>query len=202
MNSIHFGLLAEGSTDKAAIPVFLDIALTYLRATEARHSSFEWTRDVGLGRPNGGEIRDALYADRHDVLLVHRDGASNPQVTREGLLAFGPKIVPVVPVREIEAWLLVDMDAIRRAAGAPSSIALDRIAARRLERIPDPKARFASCVECCLGRSMVQRDGEVELMYALVAEHVGIDSLLQLEWFRYFIHDLRAALGALGWPFS
>jgi len=49
-------------------------------------------------------------------------------------------LIPVVPVRMQEAWLLVNESALRRAAGNPNGrVSLQMPAIERLEDIPDPK---------------------------------------------------------------
>jgi len=48
--------------------------------------------------------------------------------------------VPVVPVRMQEAWLPIDKQALRRAAGNPhSGVSLAMPTIDTLEQIPDPK---------------------------------------------------------------
>lgn len=51
-----------------------------------------------------------------------------------------PHIVPVVPCKMSEAWLLIDPDAIRMAAGNPNGkILLKLPPTNKLEKIADPK---------------------------------------------------------------
>jgi hypothetical protein len=86
-----------------------------------------------------------------ELLLVHRDADKlDPLVRRIEVVdaarqaqADDPRIppsVPVIPVRMSEAWLLIDLPALRKAAGNPQSAqALHLPALKSLERLPSPK---------------------------------------------------------------
>ncbi len=53
------------------------------------------------------------------------------------------QLVPVIPVRMTEAWLLTDESAIRRASGNPNGkVRLDLPPVSRLEALPDPKVEL------------------------------------------------------------
>jgi len=88
-----------------------------------------------------------------DVLFVHRDADDKPYATRIDEMRAAcaragesrglPPIIPVVPVRMLEAWLLCDEAALRRAAGNPNGRQpLDLPRARDLESVLDPKTRL------------------------------------------------------------
>lgn len=84
-----------------------------------------------------------------DLVFVHRDAeAVQPEdrvaeVMAAALAAGIPEsnVVPVIPVRMTEAWLLLDEMAIRRVAGRPNDpAALSLPQASAVESIADPKA--------------------------------------------------------------
>ena len=80
---------------------------------------------------------------------MHRDAEREPIAKREEeireALARSPTggelpVVCVIPVRMQEAWLLIDKDALRRAAGTPDGRQPLRMPdVKRLEDLPDPK---------------------------------------------------------------
>jgi len=84
-----------------------------------------------------------------DVLFLHRDAEGQGRERRlqeiqEGVAASSVARacphVPVIPVRMMEAWLLIDESAIRKAAGNPNGrVALKIPKVRSLEDEPDPK---------------------------------------------------------------
>jgi hypothetical protein len=85
-----------------------------------------------------------------DILFVHRDAeAQNPSWRFEeiasGATAAGVPwpVVPIVPIRMTEAWLLLDESAIRSVAGRPTGRApLPLPTLREAERLADPKRRL------------------------------------------------------------
>ena len=90
-------------------------------------------------------LRKACEVYPCDVLFVHRDAEKQPYADRlqeisTSLEGSGIPYIPVIPVRMMEAWLLVDEKAIRIAAGNPNGkdeLYLPRI--HTLEDLPDPK---------------------------------------------------------------
>ena len=79
-----------------------------------------------------------------DVLFVHRDAEQrNGYAARRGEIEqaveqadVGLPCIPVVPVRMTEAWLLIDEEALRRAADRPNGVVpLDWPTLQRLERL-------------------------------------------------------------------
>ncbi len=103
----------------------------------------------GVGRTVEGRLRYLVTQDiRLDIVFVHRDAEAQDPSLRVDEIAGGASaagvacpVVPVVPVRMTEAWLLLDELAIRRVAGRPSgrtNLELPRVNA--VERLADPKA--------------------------------------------------------------
>jgi hypothetical protein len=87
-----------------------------------------------------------------DLVFVHRDAESQDPAARAtevraGAVAAGVdehRVVPVVPIRMTEAWLLIDEPEIRRVAGRPAGtndLGLPSVAA--IESLADPKALLA-----------------------------------------------------------
>lgn len=93
-------------------------------------------------------IKDACRRYNPDILFVHRDAEKISYAERLEEIGLALQrsgrghehSIPIVPVRMLEAWLLFDEAAIRRAAGNPNGenpISLPRI--NRIESEPDPK---------------------------------------------------------------
>lgn len=149
MSMLRFTLLAEGSSDRALVPI-----LRWMLGQH--HGSYEWMGQTAnrqeLPRPPQG-LADRILAAADffpaDVLFVHRDAdRESPDCRREevdhavrSLSPSGrPRTVPVVPVRMTEAWLLISETAIRHAAGNPHGrVPLTLPPRHRLESLPDPK---------------------------------------------------------------
>lgn len=159
MNELRYTLVTDGSSDAALKPV-----LTWL------------LQDNGVTCPIQGEWADLSYyrtkkklslSDRItlaymyfpcNVMFVHRDSERTSLGKRvmeirkaeEKIKASGvvPPIVCVVPIRMLEAWLLVDEMAIRYASGNCSgTVPLDLPPLRDLERVPNPKKLLHSLLK-------------------------------------------------------
>lgn len=126
-------MVADGGTDRALIPL-LEWAIHRLDpAVEILEPEF---------RKRQGSVKDFLasYSTSAMIVFVHRDAET--AALDERLVEFTGvvrnDVVPVVPVRMTEAWLLVDGPAIAAAAGRPSAVvSLPSIA--QLEGLADPK---------------------------------------------------------------
>ena len=93
-----------------------------------------------------GKVAASMNCYPCDLLFIHRDAEKESREKRlqeihQAMSPYShPPFVCLVPVRMSEAWLLIDPDAIRRAADNPfsrASIDLPRL--RDLEDVPDPK---------------------------------------------------------------
>ena len=127
--------------------------MLYYGATEATGTpapfSSRSSRGVESASALGGKISEFLSADSgHDLLFVHRDAdraghAARLQEIRAGIAEADPNArwVPVIPVRAIEAWILLDEAEIRKVAGNPNGkAALDLPRPSEVERVADPKS--------------------------------------------------------------
>ena len=138
---IRFLLVCEGSSDTSLVD-HIERLLVDCGASEASGTA------SCFGRKVGDKIRTGLqYYGEADLLVVHRDANSAGAAARYdeianevGFSGYRGQWVGIVPVRAMEAWLLVDEDAIRRVAGRPNGTeSLDLPKPQRVEAIGDPK---------------------------------------------------------------
>jgi hypothetical protein len=149
MDRISFTLVSEGSSDRALIP-----HLTWLLEQNGIDIPIEseWADLRFLPeRPRGliEKIRFGFELYPCDLLFVHRDSDRETIGNRKNEIenaiseAFNeesPVYVCVIPVRMLEAWLLFDENAIRRASGNPNgNVRLNLPRLNRIERIANPK---------------------------------------------------------------
>lgn len=147
--SIHrFSLLTDGSSDRALVPI-----LEWLVRSHAPEITFSilWADLRRLRKPPRGlkeRVEAALALYPCDVLFIHRDTEGEQRQARVAEIANALSqidsedfhSVHVIPVRMQEAWLLIDEQSIRLAAGNPNGAEpLDLPRVRRLETLPDPK---------------------------------------------------------------
>jgi hypothetical protein len=144
MDRLDFTLLTDGSSDGILIHPLTWLLGQYLLVAV----NGTWADLRRLPKPPKdlrGRIAAALDLYPCDLLFVHRDAEDKPLVQRVAEITAAVSglpnpLVPVVPARMQEAWLLIDESALRRAAGNPNGrVSLQMPAIERLEDIPDPK---------------------------------------------------------------
>ena len=151
MKDLRITLLSDGSSDRVLLRHIGWLLEQHVRPDVAIQPYWADLRGI-TPKPKGlsDRIRTAINLFPCDILFVHRDaeGDSKKADERFGeiknaaapLDASVPPIVPVVPIRMQEAWLLFDVDAIRRAAGNPKgAMQLDIPSLSQTERRADPK---------------------------------------------------------------
>jgi hypothetical protein len=149
MREIRYTLLSDGSSDRALLHV-----LNWLLGEHTVNCAIqsEWADLRRLPTPPktlAERIRYTLELYPCDLLCIHRDAERESREIRaaeirraiEGVFdAASVPYVCVVPVRMLEAWLLFDEGALRRASGNPNGkqpLGLPDIS--ELEQLPDPK---------------------------------------------------------------
>ncbi|MFD7593198.1 hypothetical protein ACFV6D_09205 [Kitasatospora sp. NPDC059812] len=139
--------IGEGSSDNGLVPHVESIAVR--RGLDVSIT----VPDFGLLRPPPGHsVRDKLRAARklhgtYDLVVVQRDADRGPAQDRrneieEAVCAEWPGLrhVAVVPVRMLEAWLLLDEACLRQVAENPSGrVSLDLPKGIAAEKVADPK---------------------------------------------------------------
>lgn len=131
-------------------------------ATVIEKLCFELGESIAVTAPNPLAIPGRSVADRfawldlneshYSLAFVHRDAErATPESRRQEILRVMPnssQVVPVVPVRMTEAWLILDERAIREVAGRPNghtSLGLPRVSAA--EAVADPKGLLRQALE-------------------------------------------------------
>ncbi|WP_433531847.1 DUF4276 family protein [Micromonospora sp. CA-263727] len=199
--------MSEGNSDDQFLPRLLGRTLTQLCLTE-----FEDAVDVADVQPLRGRSGPPSVADvvqlvdenraAFSLVFFHRDqGSGADRVAREWIQPLrerwgdrAEQLVTLVPVRETEAWLLADGDALRSALGVPHwndrSMGLPAQPAS-VERLPDPK-RVLNDLMQRVSRS--RRDHFVQL-----GELVSLDRLSEVPAFRRWWEETCDALVSLGY---
>jgi hypothetical protein len=133
---LAYAVVADGGTDRLLVPIIQWAVHRLDPGVEILEPEF---------RKRRGSVTEFLAAYRTGAMLifVHRDSESF--TLDERLKEFHnvdrQDVVPVVPVRMSESWLLFDGTAIAKAASAPSArVPVPGIA--QIENIPDPKGRL------------------------------------------------------------
>lgn len=144
MERLEFTLLTDGSSDAILIQPLKWLLQQYLKIP----IDGTWADLRRLPNPPKtlrSRIDKALDLYPCDILFVHRDAENEPLAQRikeitSAMTGLQVRSVPVVPIRMQEAWLLIDEQALRRAAGNPQGgVNLKMPAIDCLENLPNPK---------------------------------------------------------------
>ena len=173
MPSVRFLFIGEGSTDDELV-VHLERCCVLAGAEEASGVAPDLSRLLPpIALTVAAKLEAALRLEPDvDFVFVHRDAdAPDPaprhdeirravQAVRNTL-----KYVAVVPVRETEAWLLLDESEVRSVAENPrGSVPLSLPSPSTVENVADPKAHLREAVLLASERTGRRRD-RISRMY-------------------------------------
>jgi hypothetical protein len=202
--------VSEGSSDQGLRPHIERIAV------EEGHEILLTAPDFArLADHVGCAVADKLLAAQrlggeYDLVVVQRDADNQGAQTRrdeiaQAVASVWPDLghVPVVPVRALEAWLLVDEELIRQVAGNPkgkADLKLPRGSA--VERVADPKQclKDALAVASDLnGRKLAVFQQRFTKNRHRLLELIDPNGPLgSIPSWRAFVEDLRHAVTAAG----
>ncbi|MGP2439153.1 hypothetical protein [Streptomyces sp. JW3] len=161
----------------------------------------------------GHSVSDKLRAARelggpYDVAVVQRDADNGPPEVRKAEITEavhtqwpGLAHVPVVPVRMLEAWLLLDEQAIREVAGNPRGhVPLELPKPTTVERLADPKQRLKETLakaSGCKGRRLTELQQRFPRNRHRLLDLLDRDGPVgEIPSWRTFVSDLTVALNA------
>jgi hypothetical protein len=220
MRYLGLALFAEGITDHRFLAPILRRLTTDL-CMHLAHDMVEIGEVLELHSPARYRDRDRetriLEVAReargaYTVLFIHTDGTGNPDSARRErvepaaqrianeLTQWQERTVAIVPIRETEAWSLVDGDALRGAFGTvldDSRLGVP-VRPREVERIPDPKQTLRQAFTRVIGTRQLKKK-KAEAFLDVIGERVRLDRLREVPAFQRLEQDLRAALLALGY---
>ena len=148
MNDLRFTLITDGSSDRVLLHHLEWILRQTLGPLVAVQPEWADLRSLRKRPESFAErIRIALDLYPCDLLFIHRDVEGQEPALRLAEIqqavedaAIATPIVPVVPIRMTEAWLLFDEPSVRRAAGNPQGRMTLELPAKHAETIVDPKS--------------------------------------------------------------
>jgi hypothetical protein len=209
MNALKYTLIGDGSSDKALLPVInwlIDDLFPELPVA-GTFADFGHLRNPPAKKDVKNQVLYAKHYYPFDILIYHRDAEESTEAIiakrKQEVLAeldqvMAPdKMVCVVPVVMTEAWLLIEPEAIKKAAGNRNYAgALPLPSLQTLEQQKDPKFKLHELLR--IARNTNKRDlakFNVHQAVHYVAEYITDFTLLrQLRSFREFEHDLKHAI--------
>jgi len=201
----------EGPTDHEALPHLLERIVEDIIALRSGESYVATVIDYPLSSLNGQGVANqyralANKAAGAHLICVHHDAGNLTLQERRrrnfepGVAAVvGPEgerrpvFIPVIPVREMEAWLLADTAAIEDVIGdVPSNVPLPSIH-RDLERLQDPKLILSAIIE-----AQTRRLSDRAALLMALAEELDLQTLSALPAVQSLRRELEEGLTRQG----
>jgi Domain of unknown function (DUF4276) len=145
-----------------------------------------------------------------NLLFIHADGDSNPEVARTERVVPALNLirqrypvtniglVPVIPVRETEAWALADSDALKAEMGWHGELRrLTDVQLDDPEALRDPKDALKSIRLGAAGTAHRRHRRQREPIPVGLGDRIDLNRLRRLQAFRRFESELRAALNGM-----
>lgn len=217
MRGLRFTLLADGSSDRALVPILRWLLREKCGSIPIQSEFADLRRLRNPPRKLPQKIRQSVQLYPCDLLFVHRDAERETIHKRvsEIRAALGksglnghPPAVCVVPVRMQEAWLLIDETALRHAAGNPNGRQLLNMPkVSKLETLPNPKESLHNLLRQASGSQGHRRkkrfDRGLGTHAQLLAERIPhFRSLRQLAAFRLLEDEVERVAKREGWANS
>lgn len=193
---LSYALLADGTSDRALLPIILWTLQDLWPEGEFVAPDF-LPRNA---KPIEEKILDINTRYRPDLVFVHRDAENLSYEERVVEIPVHDRIVPVVPVRMTEAWLLIDENALRKASDNPNGrVPLTLPPLLRLERIhAKPELHELLMLASGKTRRRLKKfnvEGAVHRLATIIDDFAPLSRLAA---FREFRERLRHALQMLG----
>lgn len=207
---IKFVLVCEGSSDRGLVP-HLETLCVRAGATEAVGEAPDLARlPVPPGKTVSGQVSAVMRLGAEiNLLFVHRDSdGRDPRIVRRQIteevssLVGCPVHVCVVPVQEIEAWLLTDEDAIRQVSGKPGGREPLRVPPRRqIEGTASPKEILKEAIAQASGergRRLEKIRGRFSQLRAILLQRLDIDGPInELPAWQALVADIASAVAGI-----
>ena len=208
MNELKYTLITDGSSDKTLMNIIqwlFDDLYPQLPCT----GSCADLRKI-INPPSVGDVLKRIHEAGNlypfDILFYHRDAEKNDKdiikKRKEEILGkidnrLASKVVCVVPITMMETWLLINQDAIKKAAGNRNYTGIiDFPVLSKLESIKDPKTILHQTLLMTSGlKGRRLKTFNVHQAVHLVAENIkDYSPLKKLLAFREFENDLKTAV--------
>lgn len=205
---LNYILLSDGTSDRALIPIIDDALKKFSRFRYPKGTRADLSRYPRPAKRLFEKIEIAQDLYNPEIIFIHRDAEKEPiekrieeidlnwnkcKINRSGSLSH----VKVIPVRMTEAWLLIDEQAVKFAAGNPNftgKLALPPI--HKLEYLPDPKMTLTEAIKtasCLSGRGLKKLD--TGHCIQLIPQYINdFDPLMALKSYQFLKSEIEEKL--------
>jgi hypothetical protein len=182
-------LLTEGASDQWFLAPLIDRQITEL--AQEPPAGFDYSGVVAgecfTVAPREAVVREVAELRYFDVVVIHHDHNERGKIdaVREKFADDASCIVALVPVRETEAWMRADTDALREASPASDTT---WASPHEVEKVADPKAVLKVALG---GRRDAERD------FDRLGQTVALEKLGKIPAYRRWLDELRTAMEGL-----
>lgn len=208
MRTISLALYAEGATDYRFLSIIIQRTVENI-LLQHDHPDIGVLEPTPLKNIKGNSIGDKIFlaakaAYGVHILFIHLDADSrtwerakeerfDPGIERiksSSLEKLCRDLVPVIPVKNTEAWLLCDYEAFCEAVGI--NVPMHEInwpkRPKMVESISDPKCKFNEILKTAY--SIRKRTYETGEFYEILSRLININKLLLVPAFKKFYCEL------------
>ncbi len=210
MSTLSLALYCEGPTDQHFLPMIIQRTAQDVLCQYATNTVEALPVQVvkAAKQEQGRDILEASSkAFGYHILIVHKD-ADSRSYEETKIQCFEPgrvlvsdacepvckNLVPVIPVRETEAWMIADRETLRDVLEIRERLQNLGLhgKAKLVENISDPKVTFNTVVAIAEAERGNRRISRPEL-YEALAQEIRLERLKQVRAYQYFVSDLIKA---------
>lgn len=207
---ISCGFYGEGNSDEYFFQSFLDRLLDRLVPTLDHTVVVHRRRDLEGDSAESYFLSAASQAKDADFLIYHLD-ADGPNLARAYAERFMPyydavrqrpanqynhQIVPMIPVRNLEAWLMADFGAFQQSTGIGAHFQGADLGfpeeAPQVESISDPKATLGKALRVVSPKRRAAVP--IKDLFERMAQYIDFARLEQVPAYQEFLIRLKATL--------
>jgi hypothetical protein len=210
MKPLRYTLISDGSSDRAFLPIlnWLLIDLGIKSAIQGKWADLRMLPNPPKSLQEKISVALDLYLC--DLLFIHRDTENESREKRldeiqeaiELAKITDVPVVSVIPIKMLEAWLLFDQPAIRKAAGNPNGkCQITLPALNKAEELSDPKSELLKILMDASGLKgrRLKKFNETQSIQRLADLIDDFSPLKDLSAFQALKTDLAETLKKQGW---
>jgi hypothetical protein len=221
MRTVTLALYAEGSTDGIFLPEIIERTTKNILSqrssppTQVRLPYSKWNKPVDIVKRDQCLLYIARETAIYDALIIHSDGDHRGyEQTLSELFQPGKKLVleakdrdedicadlvPLIPVRMTEAWMLADPDALcsvlskkveTRALGIPTK-------AKLVEKELKPKKTLDHIIQALYPQQSRDWKRLKVKLYEELGSEISLKRLSEVPSYQQFMEDMTATLRTL-----
>jgi hypothetical protein len=214
MKQLLLALYAEGHTDERFLPVIVQRTADHILRQRAL-TIVDVLEPLSLEADTAASSREerilsvAKQAAGFHALIVHADADAptaddalrdrfepGRQMVEESENDVCRDLLPIIPIRMTEAWMMVDVEAFREVVGTDLRVEELGFPARphQVEAVQDPKQKLGIALNRIFARRRWRKKARLGQYYEPLARHIRLDRLENVPAFQQFTNDLTNVL--------